>query len=290
MSNFLLYDSIIREEGDPKFTISNNLNYQLLSISFEKILLFIKENNLSNVDDNFDKEKIINNFQSSLLEAYRNNLFNIGGIPEKNFLSLFFIFSILKPSLYVEVGFFKGCSLFCAYSSNSIKKIIAFDPNHENLKYKFPPECDIELNQIDFSEYNFQNLEKSSSLIFFDDHINTAKRIIESKDKGFKNRIFDDSHGLMGTCERFYPAMPSLFFISNIKKFSIGDHFSWSMPIEKNKFSQLTFKFNKEIYELCLKANSFIDKIYKIPDLNDYIFTPRKSKVIDNSQYFVKLI
>ena len=94
----------------------------------------------------------------------------------------------------------------------------------------------------------------------------------------------------MGTCERFYPAMPSLFFISNIKKFSIGDHFSWSMPIEKNKFSQLTFKFTKEIYELCLKANLLIDKIYKIPDLNDYIFTPRKSKVIDNSQYFVKLI
>ena len=68
------------------------------------------------------------------------------------------------------------------------------------------------LLKTDFSKYNFKDENLTSSLVYFDDHINTAERILQASDKGFKNLIFDDSCGLMGTVERIYPSLPSFFY------------------------------------------------------------------------------
>ncbi|MEE9118513.1 MAG: hypothetical protein V3U02_07970, partial [Calditrichia bacterium] len=45
----------------------------------------------------------------------------------------------------------------------------------------------------DWSEYQFKDIDPERSMIFFDCHINHAKRIIESYDRGFRHLAFDDN-------------------------------------------------------------------------------------------------
>ena len=163
-----------------------------------------------------------------------------------------------------------------------------------------PNNLDITLVKSDFSDYTFDDEILSNSLVYFDDHINTANRIIEASDKGFKNLIFDDSCGLMGTVERIYPSMPSLFFIENANSLLNDDKISWSKERQKKfnigslvdliikKKKYFSFNFDKKTIELCKEANKRILSINKIPDLNDYFRTSR-SMPNDITQHFVIL-
>jgi len=100
---------------------------------------------------------------------------------------------------------------------------------------------------------------------------------------------------------RLFPSMPSLFFIRNIKSFSVGDEICWSISKPYNSkvlrflpffnkpcFYNLKFVLTKELYDLCLEANSLIRFCQKIPDLRDYAYSPKK--IVDDSQYIVTLI
>ena len=115
-----------------------------------------------------------------------------------------------------------------------MRRIIGFDPKHTNYRAILPKHLNVSLFKSDFADYDFNEEDLSLSLLYFDDHINTAERIIQASDKGFKNLIFDDSCGLMGTVERKFPSMPSLFFIENIENFSKNDEILWSKQGKKN--------------------------------------------------------
>ena len=163
-----------------------------------------------------------------------------------------------------------------------------------------PSHLEVSLLKTDFAEYNFEGQNLSSSLLYFDDHINTAQRIIQASDKGFKNLIFDDSCGLMGTVERVYPSLPSLFFIEHVNDLVEGDKIFWSkdrkrtydfwgiisLSIKRKKY--FSFKFDKSTLDLCLEAKKRISTIHKIPDLNDFINTERPM-ANDITQHFVVL-
>ena len=226
----------------------------------------------------------------------------MGGIPEKNYLLLSMTALLLDPNIYVESGFYKGSSLHAVCKAKSLRRIIGFDPDHSNFKVVLPDHLDVSLIKSDFAEYNFQQEDLSSSLIYFDDHINSAQRILQASDKGFKNLIFDDSCGLTGTVERVYPSMPSLFFIEHIDKISEGDEIFWSIKknltykfldlfnvvINKGKI-YLRFKFDKTTIQLCHEAKRRISSINRMPDLNDFINSEHQRKNNDLSQYLVIL-
>jgi hypothetical protein len=292
---------LVNRDPNPKIKFKINFNFQekLLLLSYEKISLFLKSV-LPGFKISIEQYECIHNFLSSLESAKKQNLLSYGGIPEKNFLTLSLISQLLNPKVYVESGFYKGCSMLAVSKTKNLKCIIGFDPNHSNFRAILPTDLDVRLFKNDFSEYTFEDQDLSSSLLYFDDHINSAQRIIEASEKGFKNLIFDDSLGLMGTVQRVYPSLPSLFFIDNINNVSENDIIHWSVD-KKRTFNFLdiidvnlkqkqyfSFKFDRPTIELCLEAKNRISSIHKIPDLNDFIFSDINMPN-DITQHFVVL-
>ena len=103
-----------------------------------------------------------------------------------------------------------GSSIHAFMNSPAIKKIFAIDPDLRNLKIprKSIPGAEL-IDEKDFSQIDFV-LSGMKALVYFDDHIDTARRIIQASQKGFRYVLFDDSTGLEGICQRFYPAIPTI--------------------------------------------------------------------------------
>ena len=299
MSGFELENLVTRGKLDG-FVSSEEMSKACFKMAFEEIVSFLKNEMLVEVKRHHELESLESDFNLDLKSAQRSGLIGSGGVPEKNYLALWLISAIIKPDLYVESGFYKGSSIH-AVSRNS-RKIIGFDPNHKNYKAELVGHNNIELHSHDFRQHDFGTLPQKT-LLYFDDHINTAKRIIQASSKGYKLLIFDDSCGLMGTSERMWPALPSIFFINNIDKFKIGDYVEWPKSLfrektflasriklrVKTKSVQNRFEITKEVVELCNEAKSLIKISKKIPEMNDYIVTPRALPVNDTSQHMVSL-
>jgi hypothetical protein len=300
MKAFSNYDLINRDPSiKVKFKINDNFQEKLLKLSYEKIFSFLKFA-LPGFKTGIDRDECVHNFLSSFEAAKKQNLISYGGIPEKNYLALSLISQLLNPTVYVESGFYKGCSMLAASEAKNLKCIIGFDPNHSSFEATLPKYLDVKLLKTDFSEYTFEDQDLSSSLLYFDDHINTAQRIIQASNKGFKNLIFDDSLGLMGSVQRVYPSLPSLFFINHVNDLSEDDIIHWSLDRKRtlnffNKISvcfkkkqYFSFRFDKSTIELCLEAKKRISSIQKIPNLNDYIYSETAMNN-DLTQHFVVL-
>lgn len=300
MKAFSKYDLVNRNPATKDdFKINDEFQERLLNLSYNVIYSFLK-NLFPDLKNFTNQDESINNFILSIKEAKKQKLISYGGIPEKNYLALSLISQILNPTLYVESGFYEGCSLKAVSDSKRLKKIIAFDPDHTSFKAKLSSHLDVSLVKKDFEEYSFEGQDLTSSLLYFDDHINTAQRIIQASDKGFKNLIFDDSCGLMGSVERVFPSLPSLFFIDNAHSLLEKDKILWSKERERTfnflgklslslkKKQYFSFEFDKSTIELCYEAKNRILSIDKIPDLNDYICTER-AMPNDITQHFVVL-
>ena len=301
MKAFSNYDLVNRSPANKfDFHIEANLERKLIKLACKKILNFL-EDIVPDFKTDTNVETCIKNFFSTFNLAKSQNLITYGGVPERNFLALSILSQFLNPNIYVESGFYKGSSLLACSSPKNLSTIIGFDPDHKNYCVELPRHLKVNLKQNDFADFDFKKYDLTNSLLYFDDHINTAQRIIQASDKGFKNLIFDDSCGLMGTTERVYPSLPSLFFIDNVNEIDEDYTISWSkdrirrsyklfgifnLSIKKKHY--FSFKFDKYTLELCREAKKRILSINKIPDLNDYIYTENLMPN-DISQHFVIL-
>ena len=237
----------------------------------------------------------------------------MGGISEKDFLLLWCFHKYFKTKLYIESGVYMGSSLYAAISGAKNAEIIGIDPNLKNLKLPkdITSKCNL-INDKDFSEINFPEIKSKKTIVFFDDHINAADRIIESFNKGFKYLIFDDANGLEGISQRLYPAFPSIPIIMTSYLISTKDEFNWIYKkriIEKeifpNKLNLLKhiFKiikgnnstlvraeFNEKLLKKCLFAKSLIKRSTILPDLGDYILpTHPLNTSINQRKYLIQL-
>jgi len=301
MRKFENYDLISRNSNlKQDFKLSEGLERKLIKLSYQTVLTFLK-NVFPLFDNETSCEECTDKFIKLFSVAKKQNLISRGGVPEKNYLLLSMTAQLLNPTLYVESGFFKGSSIHAVSQSKKLRRIIGFDPKHTNYRAILPKHLNVSLFKSDFADYDFNEEDLSLSLLYFDDHINTAERIIQASDKGFKNLIFDDSCGLMGTVERKFPSMPSLFFIENIENFSKNDEILWSKQGKKKlnffnlfdinikrKKSYLSFKFDEASISLCREAKNRILSITKMPDLNDFIKTNNLT-TNDVTQHFVVL-
>lgn len=193
-------------------------------------------------------------------KAVSLGLFQEGGIQKPSFVALLSIIGAFNPRVYVESGVFAGSSLFAFESAPTVKKIWGFDPNINGLRFSTSKKTKL-ISDLDFSAFNFpSDIEYQDSFVYFDDHINTATRIISAYEKGFRLLAFDDSNGITGIKNRLYPAMPTLPIINNIQ------HFSSDQVIEWNSHGKhVRFDFTPEIVDLCTEAKSRIMKFCAFP-------------------------
>jgi hypothetical protein len=115
---------------------------------------------------------------------------NTGGSGFHNAFWLFLTARILNPSLIVESGVWKGHMTWLLEQACPNADILGFDIDLSRLEYQ---NVEARFYEYDWSEYQFEHIDPERSMIFFDCHVNHAKRILQSYNKGFTHLIFDDN-------------------------------------------------------------------------------------------------
>ena len=294
-------------EGNEQTFLTPTLRTNLLKLSINKAFAFYQDffgtsdtvPNLDSLADEYEKQR--RNAQSL-------GLFKKGGIREKDHLNLWCLGRVLLPTLYVESGVFIGSSLHAFLRTPTLPNIVAIDPDLTKLKIPsedLPAETKLIDNQ-DFSQVSLPPLPEAS-LVYFDDHINSASRIIQSHEKGLRYLLFDDSTGWEGVCQRLYPAVPTVPMIMNWEALSVNDKVSWTWEkptdlntglIEtiktriwpsKSKWTRVTLTIDETFVEECKRANRLVKKFTKIVDLGEYIPQTLPEKMVDTTKYLVEL-
>lgn len=295
-----------RAYGDPSTSISPGLRKNLTMAAMRRAYEFYSDFfNISSIT-NVDFENLITEYERHYSQAISLGLFAAGGIRERDYLNFWCLSHIFSPEVYVESGVFIGSSLHAFINSPGIKKIFAIDPNLNNLKIPEKSISRVELiDDKDFSQIKI-DLSGMRSLVYFDDHIDTACRIIQAYDKGFRYVLFDDSTGLEGICQRLYPAIPTIPMITNAEIFSPGDELSWTFNrpltmglkgIVKNIIQRKSnvarirvgLTITQELIEKCLEAKKLIRKYEMIPNLGEFIPQPHPERMVDTSKFIVEL-
>jgi hypothetical protein len=235
---------------------------------------------------------------ATLLAAYLDargegldlGLFAAGGIADKEHLSFWCLGQVLQPHHYVESGVFIGSSLHAFLRGVKSSKIVAIDPDLQKLRIPKDMLGGARLVQDkDFSQIEPDIGTEEIGLVYFDDHIDTADRILQATDKGFRYLLVDDSTGFEGICQRLYPAVPTIPMILNAEAFSVGDQLSWSFPRGGDSFIRVTLDWSAALLEKCQQAKRRIRRCVKLPDLGEMLPQVAPTKTIDTSKYLVEL-
>jgi hypothetical protein len=149
----------------------------------------------------FEEEKFFNwekaqveSLTEDFLELYPSRPLekNPGGCDIKPCYWLYLIAKRLSPTLIVESGIWKGQTLWLWRRACPDAVIHGFDIDLKNLEYR---DTEIFYHRQDWNDSQIRCTDPDKSLVFFDDHINQARRIHEAHSKGFKWLIFDDNVG-----------------------------------------------------------------------------------------------
>jgi hypothetical protein len=246
-------------------------------------------------------------------------LFQKGGIREKDHLNLWCLGRVLAPTTYIESGVFIGSSLHAFVHGARPARVLAIDPNMSNLRLtpQHVPGLSL-IDDQDFSQLDVHGLgvEGPRALAYFDDHINTASRILQAAEKGLRYLVFDDSTGMEGVCQRLYPAVPTLPMIVHHERWlAPGDELAWTFehprPLPSPptgmkarlkyalsppdhatpapKQTRVTLTVTADLIELCRAAKQCVKTHARLPDLGDYIPQPHPEMGMDTSKYLVEL-
>lgn len=146
---------------------------------------------------------------------------NTGGSGFNDSLSLFLLATLSKAEQVIESGTHRGHSAWLLREALPEAEIDSFDLNHSNLVHRA---ADVRFHEQDWTEAEIA--ASPSSLIFFDDHMNHGRRILEAHARGFRHLILDDNmpaHALFATGT---PPVPTLDMILDTS-LSPDQRFTW---------------------------------------------------------------
>lgn len=138
---------------------------------------------------------------------------------------LFLIARLLEPQLIVESGVWKGQTSWLLRQACPGAEIHAFDISLKNLEHK---DDSIFYHEQDWMQMDMENKNPKKGLVFFDDHINQAKRVREAYERGFKRLIFDDNVPMDQVDRIGIPPFPTIGMLFN-KDLKEGDIVSWQL-------------------------------------------------------------
>ncbi len=167
--------------------------------------------------------------------------------------------------------------------------MVAIDPDLSKLKLPLVNDRKFTLvDDKDFSELNLSNLPEKS-IAYFDDHIDSASRIIQSQRFGIKYIVFDDSTGMQGLTQRLFPAFPTIPMILKSELFREGEEISWSFTHPTHGISRQTVTISEDLLTHCRAANELIKRVSKLPDFGDYIPLTIPTPMNDMTKYIIEL-
>ena len=171
---------------------------------------------------------------------------NPGGL---NFYGMYALWTVLKkinPKYVIESGVWRGASTWLIETFESVKRIVCIDPLNGTWDAdKFYTSKKAEYTKIDFLQQNFETINLSNSLVFFDDHQDILPRLLHCKKLGIKNIIIDDNYrSTLGSHITLY-CLQHLVYDERFKEIEI---------VEEINFNE--FEKSEEIDESCYKEAS----------------------------------
>ena len=115
---------------------------------------------------------------------------NDGGMNSAHMFYVWFITRKLNPKFIIESGVFKGQSSWLFEVAAPNAKIISIDPNLQQRVYISKK---IRYETTDFSNINWDFIDKEHALCFFDDH-QGIHRIKQCYKLGFKHILYEDNY------------------------------------------------------------------------------------------------
>lgn len=179
----------MRYVHDPAFSYMNNDLYQ--EMLYEELAGYAEiffSNDIIGITDRFNLKDQISEFFNTYTK--REHTDNTSGSGFHNAFWLFLFCRAMNPELIIESGVWKGHSTWLFEQASPDAHIFGFDKNLEHVEYQ---NLKAKLIELDWNHYDLPEFNPQKALVFFDCHVNHAKRIIEANKKGFKHLIFDDN-------------------------------------------------------------------------------------------------
>lgn len=236
-------------------------------------------NIINSKQENSYQNKLNNLFEYSTedLDDFIKNIYfdeienNHGGMKINDMFSFYFLLKKLQPTTIIESGVCFGYSTKLIRKTLGEKcKIICLDPgkipenkyidNNINTKY-FTENLFIDFKDLDLSDI----IDKEKILCFFDDHQNSAQRLIQCIEKNITHIFFNDNYPVNAGS---HYSIQHLIDNDLRQKFDLNNQYNYSIntfpQININKTSELINKIDEYI----VFPNIFSSKI----DLYEGIF------------------
>jgi hypothetical protein len=138
---------------------------------------------------------------------------NSGGSGFNDILWLFLLVRALAPAWIVESGVHKGHSTWIMRQACPDAEIFCFDITLSNLQYR---DENAQYFEGDWRDWEIsQGLDPAHGLIFFDDHIDQARRLVEAADRWFRTALFDDNFAAEHLYATGGPPVPTLAMVTD---------------------------------------------------------------------------
>ncbi|MEX2628625.1 MAG: hypothetical protein WD341_01715 [Tistlia sp.] len=115
---------------------------------------------------------------------------NKGGGLINDSLSLYLVARLLQPETIVESGTYQGHSAWLLRRACPAAAIVTFDVRPEQLRHREP---DVDYRAGDWSAAPLPDFDPARTLVWFDDHVSHARRLVEARNAGFRHALFDDN-------------------------------------------------------------------------------------------------
>ncbi len=129
---------------------------------------------------------------AAFFDCYRSSPLteNKGGSQFNDGLTLFVLARLLAPRRIIESGTHRGFSSWLLRQACPDAELHSFDIDHSRLALRAE---NATYHLCDWTECDLTSGTDDNTLIFFDDHISHARRIIEAAARGFRHLLFDDN-------------------------------------------------------------------------------------------------
>jgi len=148
---------------------------------------------------------------------------NAGGSGFADSLLIFVTSRLINPAFIVESGVHRGHSTWLLRQACPDAEIHCFDITFSERRYK---DKTATYYAHDWMDTDLQAAKNTSSMIFFDDHIDHALRLKQAHERGFETIILDDDFSADTLYATGAPPLPSMRMIMD-DELSDGQILEW---------------------------------------------------------------
>jgi len=181
---------------------------------------------------------------------------NAGGSRYNDSLWLYILTRLYDPGLIVESGTHKGHTSWLFAQAAPEAQVRTYDVSHAELSHKDPS---VHYIEADWMTDTVSASASERSLVFFDDHINHAQRLMEAANRGFSMVILDDNFSASTLYATGAPPVPTLDMIMH-DDLPDGFEVTWTKGGKQ-------YQYVLDRTEIIV-ARKLIAKSIKLPDLS----------------------